>query len=268
MSLDHLSRREFVALGSVSAACAVTTGCQENENLGRNQFILVPDSVLENMGAQAWSSLTQQASFVTGTHSNRRLEQVGTRIADASGLTDTNWEFAVIDNQVPNAFVLPGGKVAFHSGIFPLMDNDAQIATVMGHEAGHVAGRHAAERMSQQLAAQGLLAGAAYLASGQLDPQVQQVAFAALGAGVTYGIILPYSRQHEYEADRLGLEFMAGGGYDPREAGGFWQNMIQLSQGREKPPEFLSTHPADDKRLAEINQLAPELVPVYQRYRA
>jgi len=267
VSVD-LSRRQFVALGSAGAACAVTTGCQENKELGRSQFILVPDSVLENMGAQAWSSLTQQASFVKGTQTNRRLEQVGTRIADASGLTDTNWEFAVIDNQVPNAFVLPGGKVAFHSGIFPLMDNDAQIATVMGHEAGHVAGRHAAERMSQQLAAQGLMVGAAYLASGHLDPEIQQIAFAALGAGVTYGLILPYSRQHEYEADSLGLKYMANGGYDPRDAGGFWQNMIQLSKGREKPPEFLSTHPADEKRLAAIQEMAPELVPVFQRNRA
>ncbi len=267
MTTEGLSRREMCGVVLGGMATAALAGCQHNQELGRSQFIVVPDSLLAQMSLSSWSSLKAQAPISRDRTANAVVSRVGTRIADVSNQGHLDWEFLVIEDRVPNAFVMPGGKVAFHSGILPLMDNEAQVAAVMGHEAGHVAGRHAAERLSQQLAAQGSLMIGAYLASGEMDPELQRIVFAALGAGVTYGLLLPYSRQHEYEADELGLRYMARAGYDPRDAGGFWRNMMQASAGRQRPLEFLSTHPADNNRLAAIETQVPSLLPVYERNR-
>lgn len=261
-----ISRRDFTVLAGAAAA-GTLTGCQHNPELGRSQFILIPDSWLAWYSEDSWKQILQQSQRLRGTTSNKLLEQVGTRVADASGQTDVNWEFALLENKTPNAFVLPGGKVAFHTGMIPLLKNEAQMAAVMGHEAGHVAAHHAAERVSQALAANGALLAARLYFGGDMDRNTRNLLFGALGAGVTYGILMPYSRQHEYEADQLGLKYMASAGYDPRDKAQFWQSMMQYSAGLARPMEFMSTHPADDKRLAEIQAHLPEVMPIYEQKR-
>ncbi|KOR30342.1 hypothetical protein TI04_06225 [Achromatium sp. WMS2] len=243
----------------------LVTGCYHNRILQRSQLIIVPESILLALSGDSWRQITRQIPVSRNYSYNRLVNRVGTRIADSSGQSNVNWEFMVLDHRTPNAFVLPGGKVAFHSGILPLMQNEAQVAAVMGHEVGHVAGRHAQERLSQQLAINGLIMLASYLASGQMDQDMHRMVFAALGAGVTYGLLLPYSRQHEYEADKLGLHYMANSGYDPRDAGNFWRNMMRYSANRQRPLEFLSTHPSDANRLAAINKEVTGLLPTYER---
>lgn len=262
----EMTRRAFTGAATIGTASLVA-GCQHNPELGRSQFILIPDSWLAYLSESSWQQIIQGAPLVRGTTANRMLEQVGTRVADVSGRTDLNWEFALLDNPTPNAFVLPGGKVAFHSGMLPLANNDAMVAAVMGHETGHVTARHAAERVSQTLAAQGALLAAQLYFSGEMDRNTQRLIFAALGAGVTYGVLMPFSRQHEYEADQLGLRYMAEAGYDPREKADFWRSMMQASAARSRPYEFLSTHPADDKRLAEIEAQLPQVLPVWEQHR-
>lgn len=252
-----MSRRELItglASGSVVAfSGAATSGCTTNEALGRRQLLLVSDGQLAQLAAQSWTQALQQSRQTSDAGLRRRVEGVGDRIVRAAdqrfpsqNLTQNNWEFAVFDDDTVNAWVMPGGKVGFHTGLLDIMENDDQIATVMGHEAGHVVGRHAAERYSQQMAAQGGLA-LANVAMAAGDVQNRGMIAGILGAGVTFGVILPYSRKHEYEADRLGADFMVGADYRANEAVRFWDTMTQ--QSGQKPAEFMSTHPSDQNRI-------------------
>lgn len=255
-----MSRRELIkglASGAVVAfAGAAITGCANNAALGRSQLLLVSDSELAQLGAQSWTQALQQNRQSSDPALRRRVEGVGERIVRTAdqrfpeqNLTQYNWEFAVFEDDTVNAWVMPGGKVGFHTGLLEIMDNDDQIAAVMGHEAGHVVGRHSAERYSKQLAAAGgvALAGVALEAGG-----VDNSALIAgiLGAGVTFGLILPYSRMHEYEADRLGADLMVAADYRAAEAVRFWETMTQ--QSGQKPLEFMSTHPSDQNRIAAM----------------
>ncbi len=252
-----MSRRELItglAAGSVVAfGSAAVSGCTTNEALGRSQLLLVSDEQLSQLAAQSWTQALQENRQTSDPALLRRVERVGDRIVQAAdqrfpgqNLTRNNWEFAVFEDDTVNAWVMPGGKVGFHKGLLDIMDNDDQIATVMGHEAGHVVGRHAAERYSQQMAAAGGLALAnVALEAGEVENR--RLIAGVLGAGVTFGVILPYSRQHEYEADRLGADFMVGANYRAGEAIRFWDNMTQNAGS--KPAEFMSTHPSDANRI-------------------
>ncbi|MEM1106410.1 MAG: M48 family metallopeptidase [Pseudomonadota bacterium] len=255
-----LSRRELVrglAAGSIVAwSGAAVGGCATNEALGRSQLLLVSDEQLQQMAAQSWTQALQQTPQTSDASLRRRVSAVGDRIVQAAdaqfpsqNLTQNDWEFAVFDDSTVNAWVMPGGKVGFHTALLDIMENDDQIAVVMGHEAGHVVGRHAAERYSQQLAAQGGLA-IANVALEVGDVENSGLIAGILGAGVTFGVILPYSRQHEYEADRLGADFMVGARYQAEEAVRFWDAMTQASTA--KPMEFMSTHPSDANRIAAM----------------
>ncbi|MEO1405441.1 MAG: M48 family metallopeptidase [Pseudomonadota bacterium] len=252
-----MSRRDIInglASGSVVAfAGAGAAGCVTNEALGRSQLLLVSDEQLAQLSAQSWTQALQQNRQTSDPALRRRVSGIGDRIVQAAdqrfpsqNLTRNNWEFAVFDDDTINAWVMPGGKVGFHTGILDIMENDDQIATVMGHEAGHVVGRHSAERYSQQLAA-GAVANAASVAVAGGDPENAALLAGILGAGVTFGFVLPYSRKHEYEADRLGTDFMVGANYRSNEVVRFWDNMTQLSGQR--PLEFMSTHPSDQNRI-------------------
>ncbi|MEM1140409.1 MAG: M48 family metallopeptidase [Pseudomonadota bacterium] len=252
-----MSRRELVrglAAGSVVAfSGAAVSGCTNNEALGRRQLLLVSDGQLAQLAAQSWTQALQQNRQTRDTGLRRRVERVGDRIVSAAdqrhpgqNLTRYNWEYVVFEDETVNAWVMPGGKVGFHTGLLDIMANDDQIATVMGHEAGHVVGQHAAERYSQQLAAQGGLAIAS-VALATNDVENAGLIAGILGAGVTFGVILPYSRQHEYEADRLGADFMVGANYRAEEAIRFWDTMTQRSGPR--TAEFMSTHPSDANRI-------------------
>ena len=255
----ELTRRQLVsglASGAVVAFTGVgLSGCQKNVALGREQLLLVSDGQLAALAAGTWREVVAR----TPRYEDPRLWRVGPRIVDAaaqqypdSGLDRHEWEFVAFDDDQVNAWVMPGGKVGFYAGILDIMENDDWIAAVMGHEVGHVVGRHAAERFSQRMLLQG---GAAVVAAAlsQSDSRYAGEVAAVLGAGVTFGIILPYSRRHEYEADSLGLDFMIGGGYAAPEALRFWGEMAGRSGGRGRL-EFLSTHPLDANRIAAMRR--------------
>jgi predicted Zn-dependent protease len=190
------------------------------------------------------------------------LTTVGSRVLAGAGQDPRRWEFVVFQGEEANAFALPGGKVGFYEGIFQYMGNDAHIATVVGHEIGHNQERHAAERLStMQATSLGLQAINIALAQGNIA-YANQIS-AILGAGAQYGVILPYSRQQELEADRLGLINMARGGYDPRESVVFW-NAMQAGAGR-RTPGFLSTHPAPGDRIAQLQAFMPQAMAAWRR---
>ncbi|MEO1040306.1 MAG: M48 family metallopeptidase [Pseudomonadota bacterium] len=251
MTIVRMDRRELlIGLAAGTVVPIAASGCAENAALGRNQLILISPQQLAQLSAQTWNQSLQQMPRSRDAGKRRRLERVGQRIVDSSGLTSYDWEFEVFENDQVNAWVLPNGKVGFYSGMFDVIDNDDQIATVLGHEAGHVAGRHAAERASQQMASGlALTAVSVGMEAGEVENAGQWAA--VLGAGLQFGVLLPYSRQHEYEADRLGVDYMAGAAYNPNEAVDFWQNMMARNS-RGAPPSFLSTHPSNSDRMSAM----------------
>lgn len=245
-----LNRRQVVA-GLASGSVVALSGCVKNEHLGRSQLMIVSDEQLIALSNQTWSHIVSNRRVLPlSATETKSIQKVGGRVVDAAGMSgQRNWQFWVLDDPSVNAFVMPGGQVAFNRGIVEAFANDDQAATVMGHEVGHVVGRHAAERASQRrLAGIGLAVVAVALVGAQVD-HAGEIA-AVLGAGVTFGIILPYSRQHEYEADRLGVRYMAEAGYRPKEAVAFWQTMQDLNHRR--PMEFMSTHPSDANRIKAL----------------
>ena len=255
------TRRGFV-LGLVGVTGTVLIGCTVNPNTGEEQFIIVSEQQLDQMSLQSWQQIRQDVPELKDPKTQQRVQRIGKQIVGAANLQENTWEFVVFDSEKINAFALPGGQVGVFRGILELMANDAQLATVIGHEVGHVAGRHSAARVSRGLAADvGMQAAASAMAIG--DVPGANAVLSLLGAGVPYGVILPYSRNQELGADALGVEYMAKAGYDPREAIDFWQKMQQ--QGGERPPEFASTHPAPATRINQLQQLAEKWMPVYRR---
>ena len=250
--LVRLSRRN--ALG-VLLAGGVLAACQENPVTGRTQLMLVSDEQLAAMGAQAWTELKAQTPLDPDARVQARIQRLGAKVAEASGGDPTagGWEFVVFDSPEINAFVLPGGKVGFYRGLVDLAGSDDELAAVMGHEVGHVTARHAAERLSQQMGVQAAVTVASLLLHEQFGQWSDEVA-GALGVGAMYGVILPYSRAHEHEADRLGLGYMARAAYNPEGAPIFWQRMMALSADRSQPLALLSTHPSDAERLERLRQ--------------
>ena len=245
-----MNRRQLLS-GLAAGTVVAVSGCVENKHLGRSQLMLVSDDELAVMSAQTWQQVLARNKVVSPNASeSRRLRRVGTRVVDAAKLdSNKDWEFVVLDDPTVNAFVLPGGQVAFYSGIMDAFANEHQDATVMGHEVGYVAARHSAERASQQMATGiGLTVVAVTLGASGVD-DTGMIA-AVLGAGVTFGVILPYSRQHEYEADRLGVQYMAKAGYRPRESLEFWRTMASMNKNA--PMEFMSTHPSDANRIRAL----------------
>ncbi len=238
--------------------------CQTVPITGRSQLQLVSESGENRMGLQAYQQILKKSRISNDPALNEMVTRVGTRIAAATGKTDYAWEFRVIDdNRQVNAFALPGGKVAVYTGLLPITRDDAGLAAVLGHEIAHAVARHGGERVSQQLLVQaGLTATTAALARG--DPQTVRSVSSLLGAGAAVGLILPWSREQESEADHLGLIFMAKAGYDPHAARDLWIRMSQASRERGRPPEFLSTHPADVTRIRQIEQWLPEALQYYQ----
>ncbi|HSA79860.1 MAG TPA: M48 family metallopeptidase [Geminicoccaceae bacterium] len=230
-------------------------GCESAPVTGRNQLILLPESQDAGMGLQAYQQIKREEKVSRDPELNRRVEQIGRRIAAVSGRTDWDWQFTGFENNEPNAFALPGGKVGVYTGLFKVAKNDDQLAAVLAHEVGHAIARHGAERMSQGMLTQ---LGAAALGATAGPAYAQLAAQAA-----TLGIILPYSRTQESEADEIGLMLMAEAGYDPREAVKLWQNFEAL--GSERPPEFLSTHPAEGTRIQHLRALMPRALEIYER---
>ena len=240
----------------------------------RQQLQLVPNSTMLSMSFQQYDQFLQENKPVTNTPEAMMVKQVGKRISRAvetyfrqNGMSDKikdyRWEFNLIEDKTVNAWCMPGGKVVVYSGILPIAKNATGLAVVMGHEIAHAIAGHGNERMSQQLAVQmgGVALGAALADSPQ---KTQQIWMAAFGLGSQVGLLLPYSRLHESEADHLGLIFMAMAGYNPQEAVDFWQRMAAEKKGG-APPEFLSTHPADQTRIRDIQKYMPEAMAYYRK---
>ncbi|MCO5945460.1 M48 family metallopeptidase [Mucilaginibacter flavidus] len=240
---------------------------------GRKQLSLVDDTQINQSAAQSYSQLLSDPKTVVVSSGTdvQRVKRVGGQLATAiEGYLKTNgfgdqysfkWEFNLIKSSEVNAWCMPGGKVAVYSGLMPLAKTDAELATVMGHEIGHAIARHSAERVSQQMAVQGI-GGAVSVASSTKSEGTQNIINSLYGVGGQLAL-LKYSRDQESEADRLGLTFMALAGYDPHAALSFWQNMAAQNKGG-APPELLSTHPADATRIADIQKRIPEAMKYYK----
>jgi len=235
--------------------------CQTVPLTNRSQLLLIPEGTELQLGLSSYQDILKKARVSHDPALNEQVTRVGTRIAEATGRTDYRWEFRVLEDKQANAFCLPGGKVAVYTGILPITRDDAGLAAVLGHEVSHAIARHGGERISQQLAVQGgLLATQAALVGH--DARTTQWVAAGLGAGATVGVLLPWSRLQESEADHLGLIYMARAGYHPQAARDLWVHMA--SQGGPRQPEFLSTHPAPQTRIAQIEAWIPEALQHYR----
>lgn len=243
--MGRLGKLSAVALVLLGAGLSLG-GCETNQTLGRSQFLLVDDAALEQSAAAAWQQQLKTAKISKDPVLNKRIQTVGARIAAASGLGATGWEYVLFQDDQPNAFVIPGKKVGINTGLFKVVKNDDQLAAVMGHETAHVLGKHAAERASQQMATQGVLGVAVGATSGNAQKAISSYG----GLGAQLGLLLPYSRKHESEADRIGVDLVAKAGYRPSAAVEVWQNMMALNSGA--PPELLSTHPSDKTRIKDL----------------
>jgi predicted Zn-dependent protease len=242
-----LSRRELV----VGLAAGTVVACTTNPATGTSQFIVISDGELAQLSQGAWDDVRSQERVSSDAALNRRLRTVGDRIATAADMDPATFEYAVFDSDTKNAFVLPGRQVGCYRGILDMAESDDELATVIGHEVAHVTGRHAAERYSQNMAV-GVGAVIAGFALGQSDSPDKDKVLGVLGLGVTYGVLMPYSRRHETQADQFGLNYMHGAGYQPSQAVSFWRKMA--AEGGPRPPEFLSTHPDPATRIRLIEE--------------
>ena len=262
------------------ALCLIpwTIGCETNPYTGRSQLLMTSVSQEMQMGAQAYSQVKNDPKMKQ-SQDPREVEpvkRVASHIIEAAKRSkygeeakQFQWEVTVIkDDKTMNAFALPGGKIAVYTGIFPVAKTEAGLAAVLGHEVTHALARHGAERMSQgQLTNAALqVVGAAAGASG-VNPLLSQGAMAALGAGAQVGVLLPFSRKHESEADYIGILLAADAGYDPQESIHLWERMAQVSGGG-GPSEFLSTHPGHETRIEQLKSWMPEAMGIYQSKRA
>ena len=241
--------------------------CATNPFTGKKSLNLMPNSELFPSSFQQYGTFLKENKVVVGTTDARRVESVGMKIkaaaerwlkanGQAEYLNGYQWEYKLIENKEVNAWCMPGGKIVVYSGILPVTKDDAGLATVMGHEVSHALSNHGAQRMTasqfQQLGAVGVA-----VATGNKSAEQQQMWQQYYGIGSQVGVMLPFSRNHESEADKIGLTLMAIAGYNPELAISFWERMA-ASSGGNKPPEFLSTHPADATRIANLRRLIPE----------
>jgi metalloendopeptidase OMA1, mitochondrial len=239
------------------------TSCAKTPVSGKKALVLTSSSSENEQGAEAYKEILSKEKEVTGTAQAKLVEEIGKKIAAVANQPDFQWEFKTIQSDEPNAFCLPGGKVAVYTGIFKYAQNEAGLATVMGHEIGHAIARHGGQRMTQTMIANVGMAGLAIAGLSKMDPTKKAAVMAALGAGVTYGVILPFSRSHETEADEIGLVLMSKAGYDPRESVNFWDRFAQADGGK-APPEFLSTHPGSGKRRDNLKSMLPKVMGDYE----
>ena len=241
---------------------------------GRSQLHLISSADLNALSFQQYTEFLTQNKLSTDAQNTNMVKHIGLKIQSAvenyfaqhnlsKELNGYAWEFNLIESPEVNAWCMPGGKVVVYSGILPITQNETGLAVVMGHEIAHAIAQHGGERMSQGLMQE--LGGVALSVAIQNEPQTTQNIFlTAYGLGSTIGVILPYSRTQESEADRLGLIFMAMAGYNPSAAIDFWTRMSQSKTGG-SPPEFLSTHPSDQKRISNLKEYMPEAMQYYKK---
>lgn len=260
----NLFLKPLVALLIFVLSGSLIFSCYKAPVTGRSQFIILSQSEENQLGLAAFQQVLKEEEISNNPRYNNAVTRVGQRIAAVSDTPAYNWDFKVLDDDEQiNAFALPGGKVGVYTGILPVAETDAGLATVMAHEVAHVAARHGGERVSADVLAQ---IGAVGLSAalGGSDPWVSTAIMQAYGVGVNVGGLLPFSRSQEAEADRIGLVYMAKAGYDPRESIAFWQRMDAAVKGKSQPPEFLSTHPGYGTRISNLQRWLPEALPYYE----
>ena len=241
-----------------SVLAVLTSSCATSPT-GRSQFIMMPDNQINQMGLQAFDTLKSDKKISY----NAQYNQSTTCIANAiTQIVGGNWEVVVFEDKSPNAFALPGNKIGVYTGMLQLVDNQEQLAAVIGHEIGHVLAKHSNERASQEMAvSQGLnILQAMTMPTSALG----QLGFGLLGVGAEYGVLKPYGRTQESEADMIGVDLMAKAGFDPRQSIGLWQKMDQATQGQQ-PVEFMSTHPSHATRIQDLQQHMPQAMGLFQQ---
>lgn len=267
-----MNRRLLLTVVGAAVLCGLVAACATVPITGRRQLSLIPESQMNAMSFSQYDQVLKESKLSQDAAATAQVKRVGAKIQGAveryfhqqgmsHELEGYAWAFNLIESDQKNAWCMPGGKVAFYTGILPVCRDDTGIAVVMGHEVAHAIARHGSERMSQQLALQ--LGGLALSEAMSSKPeQTRNLWMGVFGLGAQVGVMLPFSRQHESEADRLGLIFMAMAGYDPREAPKFWERMA--AGGGAAPPEFLSTHPSDETRVRQLGEYMAEALPYYQ----
>jgi predicted Zn-dependent protease len=264
--------RRLVLLSAVTATLLFVSACATVPITGRKQLSLISDSEMNALSFQQYDQVIAESQLSTDPAATAMVKRVGANIQGAvekyfrdngmsKHLEGYVWEFNLIESDQVNAWCMPGGKVAFYTGILPICQDDTGVAVVMGHEIAHAIAEHGGERMSHQMALQ--MGGMALSEAIETQPEETKALYmTAFGVGAQFGAMLPFSRKHESEADHMGLIFMAMAGYDPREAPNFWQRMSAGSGGA--PPEFMSTHPSDETRIRQLNERMPEALGYYQ----
>jgi predicted Zn-dependent protease len=259
MKIKHLSIILFTVFMLVN--------CNTNPFTGKSTIALVSNDKLIPMSFQQYNQVLSESNVVESGDQAEMIKRVGNKIKvaaerwlDANGYqgytSEYDWEFSLIDEDIMNAWAMPGGKVAFYTGILPVAEHERGIALIMGHEVAHALANHGQQRMSKGLAAQLVgTAGAVALSQSDISPEAQQGFMMAYGLG-SQGLIMAYSRKHETEADRIGIMLMAIAGYDPTDAYKLWERMAAASNGQQ-PPVFLSTHPTHETRIENLKKWAP-----------
>lgn len=254
--------------------CVLLVGCETNPYTQRSQLLLLPADYMNQMGAAQYTEVLEDPKVIISNNPKEiePVKRVAARIIEAAkrskyaqAAKNFKWEVTVIkDDETKNAWALPGGKIAVYTGIFPIAKNEAGLAAILGHEVVHALAQHGGERMSQGLVAQlGMTAAAIAISTQGTNPALGQLAMQAVGLGLQAGVLLPFSRKHESEADYIGVLLAANAGYDPQEAIHIWERMAASTQGA--PPEFLSTHPANETRIADLKGWMPEALALYEK---
>ncbi len=235
-----------------------------NPETGRASHVGLSTQQEAVLGLQTYQSVLQQAEAITSGPEADMVKRVASRLARATGRAgaDFDWQESLIRDDKVNAFCLPGGKIVVYTGILPVAQNEAALATVLGHEMAHATSRHGAQRVFEQNLTQTAMTGVA-ISLSDMDYDKQRAVMGALGAGAQFGVLMPFGRKHESEADLIGLHYMARAGYDPRESIQFWQRMENT--GRQQPPEFLSTHPSHGRRVEQLQAEMPKALEEYQQ---
>ncbi len=255
-------------IGLIIVILFFSLSCTTVPITGRKQFIILPDYVMLSMSLQQYNEFLKNNKISSNQEQTQMVKKVGKKIQMAVeqyftdknmsyALRDYKWEFNLIESEEKNAWAMPGGKVVVYEGILPITKDEAGLAVVIGHEIAHAIAKHGSERMSQGLIAQ--MSGMALSkAMAEKPEKTRQLWMTVFGVGTQYGVMLPFSRFQESEADHLGLVFMAIAGYDPNEAVEVWKRMAQMKEGQ-APPEFLSTHPSNETRIRKIKETIPKV---------
>ncbi|EGV17979.1 M48 family metallopeptidase [Thiocapsa marina] len=254
----------FLLVPILLSAALLGTGCEESPT-GRKQVTLVPEAQMSALGERSFAELLRTLPLNDDPDVRAYVGCVAEALVDALPQPHGRWSIAVFDDPTPNAFALPGGKIGVHAGMLHVARTPDQLAAVIAHEIAHVLADHSNERLTQELAVQGGLMLVDLFAEepGSLKHEVLR---GALGLGAEYGLLLPYSRTHEREADRIGRDLMAQAGFDPRASVTLWRNMAAAGGGQ--PPAFLSTHPSHDNRMQELDADMEQAVEIYRQARA